>query len=71
MVHDRQHLGVPTAGKRRERKGSRRELPSTAGEQRRVKRGKRIEYGIMQFKVPLWELWHLSKLQGFAITAPI
>lgn len=71
MVHDKQHLGVPTTGKRRERKGSRRELPSTAGEQQGVKRVKRIAYSIMQFEVPLWELWHLSLLQGLAITVPI
>lgn len=40
-------------------------------EEQRVRRGMHIEYGIMQFKVPLWELWHLSKLQGLVITVQI
>jgi len=37
----------------------------------RVKMGKCTENSIKQFKVPQWELWHLSKLQGLAITVPI
>lgn len=55
----------------RERKGRRKELPPTAEEQPKVQRGKCVEYGILQFQVPPWELRHLSNLQGLAITVPI